>query len=84
MKILARDRKYKNFLSIPRFFFLPYAISAICVEKVLETIHSTTLVLFSCLVRIVVVVLCALLSSNVFMCSCCATCALLFLLQMPD
>ena len=30
------------------------------------------------------VVLCVLLSSYVFMCTFCATCVLLFLLQMPD
>jgi len=69
--------------------------SAICVEKILETIHSTYLgvvyllymyyfKLFCvncCLVVlcIVVIVLCVMLSPNVFMCTC-ATCVLLFLL----
>ena len=52
-----------------------------CVVKKLEAINRTTLVLFtsctcfklSC-VNCCLVVLCVLLSSNVYMCTCCATC----------
>ena len=51
--------------------------SKICIMK-----NFINCILTCCLVVlcIVVAVLCVLLSSNMFMCTCCATCVLLFLL----
>jgi len=53
-----------------------------CCLPVLHVLFKAVLckLLFRHLVFIVVVVLCVLLSSNMFMCAYCATCVLLFLL----